>query len=484
MPPTNEPDDLARALEAARPAIERISAEVWELAEVGLHELASSSVHQRELTDAGFSIVSAGTAGVPTAFVAEWSQGEGGPKLGFLAEYDALPGLGNAAVPRKEPRADGRTSGHGCGHNLLGSGLTGAALAVKAVMEARGIAGTLRVYGCAAEETEGAKVYMAREGLFADLDTCLHWHPAPIAAVINVRMAANNAVKIEFHGKTAHAGIEPWKGRSALHAMELAAHGLNLMREHLEPTARMHYVFEAAGSAPNVVTDYTRLWMKIREADRPRVVAMTEWVRQVAEGAALATQTTAKVIQYYGVHDLLPNTPLAERMQQHLERVGTPAWSDEEQAFARACQRELGVPEHGLMQRVMPLQAEPTIGGSSDVAEASWNTPTMGITMPTLPLHASLHTWATTACAGMSIGLRGTLAAAHVLALTALDVLTDAELREAARADLLRRTAGYTYQSPLPPEQRHPLYLPEWLNSDGSTEAVNELGHLAPPRPA
>jgi aminobenzoyl-glutamate utilization protein B len=472
MTRTDGDDETTTALAAARPAIERISAEVWELAEVGLHEVESARVHLRELEAAGFAIVSRGTAGVPTAFVAEWTQGEGGPKVGFLPEYDALPGLGNAAVARQEPRADGKASGHGCGHNLLGAGLTGAAIATKAVMEARGLPGTLRVYGCAAEETEGAKVYMAREGLFADLDACLHWHPGPIAAVINVRMAANDALKVEFHGKSAHAGIAPWEGRSALHAMELAAHGLNLMREHLEPTARLHYVFEAAGTAPNVVTDYAKIWMKVREADRTRVNAMTAWIRQIAEGAALATQTRAEVIHYYGVHDLLPNTPLAERMQQHLERVGAPQWS--------ACQQEMGLPEHGLAQKVLPLQREPTIGGSSDVAEASWNTPTMGITMPTIPLHVALHTWATTACAGMSIGLQGALAAAHVLTLTALDIVSDAELRAAARADFARRTEGYRYQSPLPPEQRQPLYLPTWLNSDGSAEAVSGMEQLRP----
>lgn len=481
MANTVESQTIVRAVEAVQPTIARISAAVWELAEVGLHEVESANVHLRELVGAGFRIVSTGTAGVPTAFLAEWTQGEGEPRIGFLAEYDALPGLGNAPVPRQEPRADGKSSGHGCGHNLIGAGLTGAAIALKALMEAHGIPGTLRVYGCAAEETEGAKVYMAREGLFDDLDACLHWHPGPIAAVINVRMAANDSLKIEFHGTKAHAGIEPWKGRSALHAMEVAAHSVNLMREHLEPTARLHYVFEAAGTAPNVVTDYTRIWMKVRDADRRRVNAATAWIRQIAEAAALATQTRAHVIHYYGVHDLLPNTPLAERMQQHLEHVGTPSWTKEEQAFARACQRELGLPEHGLARQVVPLQHEPTIGGSSDVAEASWATPTMGIVMPSLPLHASLHTWAATACAGMSIGLQGAVAAAHVLTRMGLDLLSDAELRAAARADLARRKGNYAYQSPLPSEQRQPLNLPQWLNSDGSVEAVAGMEQLAPP---
>lgn len=468
-------ENVNQAIERVTPAIERICAEVWNLAEVGLEEVKSSAVHIRELEAAGFKIDSTGTAGVPTAFVAEWSLGEDGPIVGFLPEYDALPGLGNAAVPRREPRADGKTSGHGCGHNLLGAGLTGAAIAAKSVMEAKNIPGTLRVYGCAAEETEGAKIYMAREGLFDDLDACFHWHPGPIAAVINVRMAANDAMKIEFHGRTAHAGLEPWKGRSALDAMELAAHALNLLREHVEPTARIHYIYESAGVAPNIVPDYARMWLTVRDADRARVVATTEWVKQIAEGAAMATQTEARVNVYIGKHDLLPNTPLAEHMQGVLERVGTPDWSEEEQAFARECQKQMGLAEAGMMTKVLPLPKELTVGGSSDVADISWITPTMGVVMPTVPLNIALHTWPVTACGGMSIGLKGTLAATKVLAITALDVLTDDALREAARADFAKRTEGFTYVSPLSPEQKRPLGLPEWMSTDGSTEAVGGL---------
>jgi aminobenzoyl-glutamate utilization protein B len=462
----------------SRPAIERLCAEIWDLSEISLEEAGSAAAHMRELEAAGFTITSRGTAGVPTAFVAEWRQGDGGPKVGFLPEYDALPGLGNAAVPYRQPRDDGRTSGHGCGHNLLGAASTGAAIAAKHVMEDRAIPGTLRVYGSAAEETEGAKVYMAREGLFDDLDACFHWHPGPIAGVLNVRMAANNKMKVEFHGLTAHAGLEPWKGRSALDAMEVAAHALNLMREHVEPTARIHYIYEAAGVAPNIVPDYARMWLVVRDSDRARVVATTDWVRHIAEGAALATQTQATVNIYCGVHDLLPNTPLAERMQRYLEHVGVPQWSDDEQAFARACQKESSVAEKGLSTAVMPLQKEPVLGGSSDVAEVSWNTPTMGVALPTMPLGVALHTWPVTACAGMSIGLKGALAAAEVLALTALDVLTNASFREAARADFDRRREHFTYVSPLPESQKHPLGLPEWLTTDGSAETLSGLERL------
>ena len=468
-------EEVAAAVAPARPAIERICTEVWDLAELSLHEIESAKVHLRELERAGFVITSTGTAGVPTAFVAEWSQGEGGAKVGFLPEYDALPGLGNAAVPRRQPREDGSTAGHGCGHNLLGAGLTGAAIAAKAVMEGRAIPGTLRVYGCAAEETEGAKVYFARARLFDDLDACLHWHPGPVAGVINLRLSATNIVKIELFGRSAHAGLAPWKGRSALHAMELAAHGLNVMRQHLEPTARLHYIYEAAGTAPNIVPDYARLYLYVRDLDRARVVATTEWVAQVAEGAALATQTTARVECSFGMHDLLPNRPLAERMQLLLERHGVPDWSAEEQVFARACQREVGIEESGLATAVMPLQDEPAIGGSSDVADVSWNVPTMGIAMPTMPLGVDLHSWPVTACGGVSIGRSGAVAAAAVLAHTALDVLTDPELRAETRADFERRTLGFTYVSPLPSDQASPVGVPEWLTVDGSAEALADF---------
>jgi aminobenzoyl-glutamate utilization protein B len=445
---------VAAALDAARPAIERISAEVWELAELSLEEHESAKVHVRELEEAGFEIAT-GTAGVETAFLAERRFGDG-PVVGFLAEYDALPGLGNEAVPRQQPRGDGNTSGHGCGHNLLGAALTGAAIAAANALEAGGGSGTVRVYGCAAEEAEGAKVYMARDGLFEDVDACLHWHPWSIAGVLNMRLAAVNTVRLAFHGRTAHAGMEPWSGRSALDALELAAHAINLMREHIEPTARTHYVYEEAGEAPNVVPDYARMLLLIRDVDRAHVVATTEWVKQIAEGAALATQTRAEVDVFFGMWDLLPNTPLAERMQQHLEAVGVPAWTDDEQAFARECQANMGLPEAGLATNVVPLQPEVAIGGSSDVADVSWNTPTMGVVMPTVPLGVSMHTWAVTACGGMSIGLKAALAATDVLTRTALDVFADAELRAAARADFERRTEGVEYVSPIPEGQAGP----------------------------
>lgn len=449
-------------VEQVQPTMERLASELWQLSELSLAEVKSARLIMGILREAGFTITSQCTAHVPTAFIAEW--GTGSPILGVLAEYDALPGLGNEAVPRKEPRKDYVASGHGCGHNLLGSAAIGAAIALKNIMSEHSIPGTLRVYGCAAEETEGAKVYMAREGLFSDLDAALHWHPGADASVTNLRSAATNSVRIEFFGKAAHAGGAPWLGRSALHAAELCAHGINLMREHVEPTARIHYVFEKGGEAPNVVPDYARIRLYVRDIDRAHVEASTAWIKQIAEGAALATQTKVDALVYSGLYDLMPNRPLAERMQGHMERIGVPGYTQEEIAFAQELQQNFGVEPRGMATEVEPLPAnEPAFGFSTDVGDVSWCAPTMGCGMPTVPQDISLHTWAATACHGTAIGLKGALFAARVLAATGVDILTDADLRQAARADFERRTDNQPYVSPLGPEMERPLEIPDWV---------------------
>ena len=466
-------ESIDQAVEQAAPVITRIANEVWQLAELSLQEVKSARLVMNMLQEEGFTITSKGTAGVPTAFIAEY--GTGTPILGFLAEYDALPGLGNEPVPYREARKDHVTSGHGCGHNLLGAGCIGAAIALKHVLAEQKIPGTIRLYGCAAEETEGAKIYMAREGLFKDLDVALHWHPGPVARVSNFRSTAVDQMKIEFFGKSSHAAGGPWLGRSAVHAAELCAHGINLMREHVEPTARLHYIYESAGMAPNVVPDYARLCLYVRDCDRAHVEASTAWVKQIAEGAALATQTKAKVQVYTGLYDLLPNTPLAACMQAHLERIGIPTYSEEEQAFAREIQQNFGVEPQGMTTETQPLGDENfAMGASTDVGDVSWNVPTMGCGMPTMPLGIAVHTWAATACHGMSIGLKGALQVARVLAWTGLDIMTDAELRQAARADFERRVSGHPYVSPLSPEIKRPFGIPEWLNENVLDRASQE----------
>lgn len=459
-PASAEPAE--RAVAAVADAILRISREVWAEAELSLAEDKSSQIHIRELQAAGFTITSTGTSGTPTAFVAEWELGSGGPKIGFLPEYDALPSLGNAAEPRATPGPTGIERGHGCGHNLLGAGCTGAALAVKRVMEETGTPGLLRVYGCAAEETQGVKVYMARDGLFNDLDACLAWHPGPVAATGLVRTTATNMIRIGFRGRSAHAGNSPWEGRSALKAAELFATGVQFMREHILPTARLHYVYTKAGEAPNVVPDSAEILMTIRGENRDRVGEMTEWVKEIAEGAALMTQTKAEPDVFFGLWDIMSNAPLVERFHSHMSAVGLD-WTEDEQAFARACQREMGVPESGLATEILPSFGEVRAGGSSDVGDVSWNTPTAVFLWPTLPLGIGLHTWPVTACAGMSIGDKASLATARIMAGVGIELLTDAELRAAARADFDARRAGTEFVSPIPPERTRPDGIPDYL---------------------
>lgn len=453
---------IDQAVERVRPTIEGLANDLWQLAEISLQEVKSMRLVMDILQAEGFTITSKGTANVPTAFVAEW--GAGSPILGVLVEYDALPGLGNEPVPYRQARKDHVTSGHACGHNLLGSAAIGAALALKNLMLEQQLPGTLRVYGCAAEETEGAKIYMARAGLYDDLDAALHWHPGAEAEVSNFRSAAINNIKIEFFGRAAHAGGTPWLGRSALHATELCLHGINLMREHVEPTARIHYVVESGGEAPNVVPDYARIRLYVRDVDRAHVEASTAWVRQIVEGAALATQTRGQTLVYSGIYDLLPNQPLAERMQTHIARIGVPAYSPEEITFAEEIQQNFGVEVRGMAQKAEALSPDTaTFGFSTDVGDVSWNTPTMGCGMPTMPLGISVHTWAATACHGMSIGLKGAVNAARVLTASGIDVLTDPELRQSARADFVRRVKDQPYISPLAPEIERPLEIPAWV---------------------
>ncbi len=468
---TIDPEQVLQAVDAVQAIIEQASDKLWHLAEVSLEEVKSAEYLLALLQEQGFTIVSTGTAGIPTAFVAEW--GTGGAKLGILLEYDALPGLGNEPVSCKQARKDGTTSGHGCGHNLIGSAALGAALALKKVITEKGLSGTIRLYGCASEETEGAKVYMAREKLFDDLDAVLHCHPFEHALIGNVRTNATNSIRVEFLGTSAHAGMTPWLGRSSVHAAELFAHSVNLMREHLEPTARMHYVYESAGLAPNVVPDYAKMWMTIRDIDRTRVVATTEWVRQAAEGAAMATQTKANFILYFGMYDLLPNTPLAQRMQGYLEQVGAPAWTEAEQTFACELQTNLGLEPKGMPTTIVPLQNEPALGGSTDVGDVSWSVPTMGVGMPSVPIGIGMHTWAATATHGMSIGRKAAVGMAKVLAATGMDILTDSEFRQAAKADFERRTAGKPYVSPLPADRKQPFGMPEWMTVDACREMFN-----------
>jgi aminobenzoyl-glutamate utilization protein B len=443
--------------------VDRLSAEIgglagslWTFSETALRETRSAALLADRLEREGFR-VERGVAGMPTAFVATWGQGR--PALGILAEYDALPGVGNAAVPKKQAREDGVTSGQGCGHNLFGAGSVGAALALQRTMKAAGVAGTLKLYGTPAEETLIGKTYMARDGLFDGLDAVLEWHTDDRNAVNNHPNQANNNFAVEFFGRAAHAAGDPWKGRSALDAVELMTHGANLMREHLKPTARVHYVIPSAGEAPNVVPAYAKVWFLVRDIERPATEEHYAWLLKIAEGAALATQTTHKVTLLTGVHEYLFNRPLQEALQKNLEAVGVPAWTPEEHAFARTIQKELGLPEAGIDLTIKPLSAgvEAPEGGSTDVSEVSRIVPTVGLLLTSMGKDLPGHSWAAAASHGLPGAGKSSVTAAKILALTGMDLLTQPKLLEAARADFAKRTEGKPYRSPLPAGQKPPL---------------------------
>jgi aminobenzoyl-glutamate utilization protein B len=444
--------DAAKDLDSQ---IDSIANSLWKYAETGLTESRSAELLTGILEREGFR-VERGVGGMPTAFVAEW--GRGRPVIGVLAEYDALPGLGNAPVARKQARSDDHPDGHGCGHNVFAAGSVGAAIALKRAADQDGLKGTIRLYGTPAEETLIGKVYMARDGLFDDLDVALDWHPVFLSKVNNESSMAMNNFSVEFFGRAAH-GARPWLGRSALDAVELMNHGVNLMREHIEPTARIHYVVTDGGQAPNVVPAYARVWYYVRDSDREKVERSYAWIQEIAAGAALATQTRHEVSLLTGVHSVLLNRPLQEAAQANLELVGAPVYTKAEQAFARALQEELGIETKGISTRIEPLAAElgPVGDGSTDVAEVSRIAPTLRLTVAMGAEELPWHSWAASAMAGTPGAAKAGRVAARVLALTGIDVMTDPELLERAKAEFAAQTGGSKYRSPIPPGQEPPI---------------------------
>ena len=452
-----EVDDIKASVEETVDGIARdiskLAGDVWQHAELALTETKSAAVLADYLESQGFK-VEREVADMPTAFVAEW--GKGKPIIGIVAEFDALPGLGNAVTPAKTPRADQYPHGHGCAHNIFGAGSVGAAVAIQKALEQYGMNGTIRLYGTPAEETLVGKVYMAKAGLFDDLDVALDWHPSIRNKVRNHAGQAMNNFTVEFFGKPAHGAYDPWNGRSALDALEQANFGINLMREHIEPTARIHYVIENGGKVPNVVPDYTRAWYYVRDNDRDKVKAHYAWILDIIKGAALATRTDYQVTLNTGVHEMLLNRPLQEAAYQNFQRVGLPTFEEKTHAFAKQLQTNFSKPAQGISKelKVLEAQPQPTTGGSTDVAEISWIAPTVSIQVAMAGEGIPWHSWAVAASAGLPDASKAAHTAAKVLSLTAIDVLTDAELLAAAEQEFQRASGGKPYQSPLPREQK------------------------------
>ena len=434
---------------------------LWSRPELGLQEFHAVDEMTAFLEGAGFS-VEREVAGIPTAFVA--TAGSGSPIIGILAEYDALPGMSQAARPVREPRpgaAPGSEAdvGHACGHSVFGAGSAGAAAAAWYAARVQGIPGTIRLYGTPAEETGIGKVYMARAGLFDDLDVALHWHPGDRTSVVFATSKALVSVKFRFEGLAAHASRSPHEGRSALDAVELTNVGVNFLREHLSEDARLHYVITDGGGQPNVVPPRAEVWYYLRADSHREVERILDRVRRIAEGAALMTDTEGDEQIESEVFELLPNRPLSELLQRHLERVGPPQFDEGERAFARETQATLvDPPDEALATQVEPLPDEPRHApASTDVGNVSWEVPTAGVRVASYTLGAPGHSWQIVACTGTSIGEKGMLVAARTLAGATLELLVDSELLHAARADFEQRRGkdipSYTFpESQLPPQ--------------------------------
>ena len=461
--PTLSAQDLSRNKQEALHHAEAISNQVydmamslWSFSETAMLEYKSAEKLIEHLEAEGFSI-NRGVAGMPTAFTATY--GSGAPSIGILAEYDALPGVGNAPAPGRQPREDGVTSGHGCGHNLFGAASVGGAIALKRTMDSQNLTGTITLYGTPAEETLIGKVYMAKAGLFDDLDAVVEWHPGLVTGVNNQPGLSMNNFEVEFFGQAAHGAADPWNGRSALDAVEMMNFGVNLMREHIKPTTRIHYVMPNAGEAPNVVPEYAKAWYYVRDVNRQSVNDYYSRILDIAKGAALGTRTEHKVFLITGVHEYNLNRPLQEAVQANLEAVGPPIYTDDEQQFAKQLQAYLEIEEEGYSTEIKPLKDEPEMpsGGSTDVAEVSYITPTVGFSVTTAAAGVPWHSWATSSCHGTDASVKGAQIAARVIALTGVDLLTDDNLLEDAQAFFMEKTGGATYQSPIPVDQAPPL---------------------------
>lgn len=426
----------------------RMSNTIWEHAETALAETHSSAVLASYAEEQGFD-VERGVAGMPTAFVASFGHGE--PIIGVLGEFDALPRLSQTSTTSINARVEGG-AGHGCGHNLFGVGSLAAATAIKEMIEAGRISGTIRFYGTPAEESVGGKTYMAREGLFDDLDVALSWHPGFETAVDVAGSQAMVETMVEFTGLSAHAAYDPWNGRSALDGLELFTHALNMWREHVRPSVRIHYAYVDGGGAPNVVPATASASVWIRDSEMGSVIEMLERMRNIAAGAATAADVSVNVRLVAGTYNLIQNRELAKLVQVNLESLGAVEYSSAENKFAIELQRAMGVASVGMNGAAKPLDLDNTeiSGGSTDTADVSWIVPTLEFSVVTAPTDIPWHSWGVVSSSGMSIGHKGMNQASKALAMTLIDLYTSPENVEAAQEQFEEDRAGADYKAYIP----------------------------------
>ncbi|THE63163.1 amidohydrolase [Salinadaptatus halalkaliphilus] len=460
-----------RTVESNRERLYDLAQELWENPELGLHEYDSAETLAETLQNEGFD-VEMDIGGMPTAFVATYGDGE--PTIGLLGEYDALPDLSQQVKAERDPVEAGGP-GHGCGHNLFGVAALGGAIAVKQAIESGELEGTIRYYGCPAEEILVGKSYMARAGVFDDLDAALSWHPGDLNTPRAGSSNALNSLMFTFEGESAHAGGSPESGRSALDAVQLMNNGVEFMREHITDTSRVHYAITNGGDAPNVVPSEASVWYYVRAPSRTEVERNTDWLRDIAEGAALMTQTEVSERFLSGCYDTLPNSTVTDVIWETMQDVGPIEYDDEDYEFAaelletvsegnRDAELE-GLPDELRAeveeQALYPDPVEPFNEGevgsySTDVGDVSYITPTGRFNAATWPVGTPGHTWQVVAANG-DFGQKGAIFAAKVLAGSTYELMNDPETLAAAREEFVDATAGQPYETPLPPAAEPPF---------------------------
>jgi aminobenzoyl-glutamate utilization protein B len=425
-----------------------ISDAIWANAEVAFQEEKSAKILADYAAQNGFTITK-NIGGIPTAFTATYGSGQ--PVISILGEFDALPGLSQKTVPTKNPLEEG-APGHGCGHNLFGTASLGSAIAIKELIEAGKIKGTIKFIGTPAEEKFFGKLWMIQAGAWDGVDVNVSWHPgANTEADVQTSLALVD-FKVEFFGQAAHASADPWNGRSASDALELYTTGINYYREHIQPTVRIHYHIQDGGQVVNVVPDYSRLWVRVRNTTTEGMLPVYEQVRKMAEGAAIMANVDYKISLISGIREVLVNRAGGQIMQDNLELLGPIEYTSEEEAFGKKIQEATGKPLVGMDSKISPLREtlEHPGGGSTDVGDVSWVVPNINLSVTTAPKDTPWHSWAVVACGGMSIGHKGLLQASKAMSFTMLDLFEDPKKREAVKAEFIKRRDNFEYKPMIP----------------------------------
>lgn len=430
-----------------------VARQIWQFAEPGYQEKQSAELLAVTLEQAGFS-VTRGVAEIPTAFTASF--GSGKPVIAILGEYDALPGMSQQAVPEQLPR-DGSSYGHACGHHLFGAASMSAAIAIAEQIRAGQIQGTVRFYGCPAEEGGSGKAFLVRAGMFDDCDVALHWHPSARNSAGDGSCLARVAAKFRFRGRSAHAAGSPDQGRSALDAVELTCHAAELLREHTPDFTRIHHVITAGGGAPNVVPDFAEVFFYIRHPKAEVVRELYPRLLKCAQGAAVATETKLEEVPLGGTVEIMPNNALAQVALGNLRALNQLKYSSDELDFATRLQQTLERPQPlDTLSQVFDTSGD--VGkGSTDVGDVSWVVPTTGFTTACYVPGTGAHSWQAVAAGGTTIGRNGMQLAARTMAACAWDLYHQPNVVAQAREELTRRKGGRAYTSLLLPNQKPPL---------------------------